>query len=239
MTVPPCDIAIQVPLAPAASGTAPHAESWRLPPREQRQSLHGRLLLPARPVGLAVFVAAGQSGELAGDDDMRAALHRVALATLAIDLLPPAAAHYADAAAHLPLLTGHLLAVLTQLGRMMEGEMIPALPLALVAAGDTTPVAVRGAALRDQAVRALVCRGGLVDLAGLQYLRNLRAPLLMLLAGADTAAAANLRRARAHLSSSVECETLATGEQARAAMEHVAHWLASRLAGEGRLSPSG
>lgn len=227
MTIPLQHIALQVPLTSSGS----HAEAWRLPPREQQQTLHGELLVPPLPTGLTIFVAASGSKELAGYGEMRSALHRVSLATLEIDLLPPAAAHYPDAGTHLPLLTEHLLAVIAQLGRMMDGEVIPVLPIALVAAGDTTPVAVRTAAIRDQVVHALVCQGGLVDLAGLQYLRTLRAPLLMQLAADDVAAAENLRRARAHIAVSVESEPQAPPEQASVAMERVAHWIARRMGG--------
>ena len=64
------------------------------------------------------------------------------MATVDIDLLDPEAAHFADAATHLPLLVERLLAVIGQPTRLMESDVIPARPIGLFAAGDATPVAV-------------------------------------------------------------------------------------------------
>ena len=68
---------------------------------------------------------------------------------------------------------------------MLLGEL-QTLPIGLYAANATSPVAVRVAAQRDHDIAAIVCRGGLIDLAGMLYLRSLESPLLMLVEETDT-----------------------------------------------------
>lgn len=67
----------------------------------------------------------------------------------------------------------------------MEMGELQTQPIGLCAANATSPVAVRVAALRDHDIAAVVCRGGLIDLAGMIYLRSLRSPLLMLVEEID------------------------------------------------------
>ena len=54
---------------------------------------------------------------------------------------------------------------------------------------------VRIAAQRDHDIAAIVCRGGLIDLAGILYLRTLASPLLVLHEQSDTQHTASNRRA--------------------------------------------
>jgi hypothetical protein len=68
-------------------------------------------------------------------------------------------------------------------------------PIGLCAANATSPVVVRVAALRDHDIAAVVCRGGLIDLAGMLYLRSLKSPLLMLVEEIDTQRVASSQRA--------------------------------------------
>lgn len=112
-------------------------------------------------------------------------------------------------------------------------EAVPTLPVGLAAAGATTPPAVRAAARRDRDVQALVCDGGLVDLAGLQYLKVLEAPLLFLADAGDEAALANARRAQAHVSGTFRIETLAGSdgeERQEQAARLAAAWFRCHLA---------
>ena len=58
---------------------------------------------------------------------------------------------------------------------------------------------VRVASLRDHDIAAIVCRGGLIDLAGVLYLRSLASPLLLLVEETDELHAASNRRALAEV----------------------------------------
>lgn len=176
-------------------------------------TLHGELAQPYAPAhGLLVFVtpcAENRPPETADTDEEREqAMHREGFATLRIDLLRAEECRFADARDHLPLLAERLLAVIGHLHQQILLETIPALPIGLVAAGAMTPLAVRVAAQRDREVRALVCHGGLIDLAGLQYLKALQAPLLLLAEAGDTPALANAQRAQAHIAGICRIETL-------------------------------
>lgn len=198
-----------VPLAHAAA----HDEHARTPTRETVTRLKGELLLPETARGIVIFVAASDCAKFAHHGNAIDQFQNHALGTLVIDLLEAGTGRFADASMHLPLLTEHLLAVIAQLTRLMEGEAIPPLPIVLFAAGDATPVAIRAAAVRDRAIGALACLGGFVDLAGLQYLRELKAPLQMLLGPDDGAAAANLARARAHMQGRIVTQALPAGRE--------------------------
>ncbi|MFC5301336.1 hypothetical protein [Azospira restricta] len=169
-------------------------------------TLEAELALPFAARALLVLVASCASG----DDDARleAALQREGFATLRLDLLQSAECRYADAPNHLPLLTERLLALIAELHRQIALDAIPALPIGLIGGGQTTPLVVRVAAQRDRDVRALVCHGGLIDLAGRQYLKVLQAPLLLLAAAGDSAALANAERARPYLPGVCRVETL-------------------------------
>lgn len=184
--------------------------------REQRSfsiafphaSLHGELLLPAMSRGIVVFVAARDSSALAAAGNIAEALHHVGFSTLTIDLLVDSEVHFADAETHLPHLTERLLGVISYLHRQMEVDAVPHQPVGLVAAGDATPLAVRVAALRDKEIHAVVCHGGLVDLAGLQYLKVLQAPLLLITDATDGVAPRNLQRAKPHIAGVSSLERL-------------------------------
>lgn len=189
-------------------------------------TLHGELLLPDHARGIVLYVAASGTDLQAAHGHSAEDLHACGFGTLAIDLLIESERHFADADRHLPHLADRLLAVIHQLHRRMELEEIPTLPLGLIAAYDATPLAVRVAAQRDQDIGALVCHGGLVDLAGLQYLKVLQAPLLLLTDSDDTVASRNLQRARQYMPGVVETEQLPTApdQTTRAATQHAARW---------------
>lgn len=204
---------------------APHDGLARTPVRDTHSVLHGGLWMPATPVGIVIFVAASGSDALAQHGDAADCFLRHGLGCLVIDLLDAEAARFADAAQHLPMLAERLLAVVTQLTRMIDSEAVPQVPIGLYATGEATPLAVRVAAIRDRAVAALCCRGGLVDVAGLQYLRELKAPLQLLVDAGDETAADNLRRARPHLHIPVSIELLPPGDAAASrAAELAAGW---------------
>lgn len=194
----------------------------------QGAPMHGCLELPPAACAVALFLAVNGSDALALRGGLADMLHAAGIATCTADLLDAASARYADAGAHLPMLTERLLALLSYLHRLMDSETIPTLPIALVAAGDTTPVAIRAAAIRDSAVSRVVAIGGLVDLAGLQYLQAMRAPLLMLLSPDDGMAEANLARARGRMTCRIDVARLptATDDEAHAAAR-IRDWLSA------------
>ena len=184
---PPEIIALSLSLSPHAEH-GEHAADHRL---------HGTLTLPDTDKlrGLVVFVSACGGDDPPGEAEMKEALLAENFATVQMPLLREAERHFADATTHLPRLAERLLALLGLLRQQMNNQAIPEVGIGLVAAGDMSPLALRVAAIRDEDVKALVCHGGLLDLAGVQYLKVLRAPLLMLVDPDDTPASANARRA--------------------------------------------
>lgn len=156
--------------------------------------LHGHLaLLPDAP-GIVVLAHAALA--LDNRDALMAGLLRHAgLSTLSVDLLAKPEEHFPDVHNNAPLLAKRLLDFLGLLkNRMLLGEL-PMQPLGLCAANATSPVVVRVAAQRDHDIAAIVCRGGLIDLAGVLYLRVLESPLLMLVEETDSVRIASSRRA--------------------------------------------
>lgn len=160
--------------------------------------LHGQLSLhPAAP-GLVVLACAAPALD-AREHVLAGILRHAGLSTLAIDLIAREEEHYPDLHNNVPLLARRLVDVLDLIKtRMLMGEL-QTLPFGLCAAHATSPVAVRVAALRDHDIAAVVCRGGLIDLAGLLYLRTLEAPLLQLVEENDAAQLAAARRAQKEL----------------------------------------
>ncbi len=154
---------------------------------------------------------------------------------------------------NLPLLARRLLTVLDNLKQRWENGDIPMRapkntvhavhtaahpPLGFFAAGDFSSVAVRIAALRDVDVSALVCHGGLIDLAGRQYLSALTAPLLLLADAGDIYALAAAGRCRGLIGSEYEIVPLpeggvdANGEtHEETVVRHSANWFIRWLGG--------
>lgn len=156
--------------------------------------LHGQLaLLPDAP-GIVVLVHDTRALD-ERDNSMAAFFRHAGLSTLGVDLLAASEERFTDIHNNVSLLSKRLLAFLTQLkNRMMMGELRPQ-PFGLFAANTTSPVAIRLASLRDHDIAAIVCRGGLIDLAGVLYLRALESPLLMLAEETDPQHIASSRRA--------------------------------------------
>ena len=157
-------------------------------------ALHGRLALLPKAPGMVVLVHDRRS--LDARDDLLAGIFRHAgLSTLSVDLLSAQEEHFPDIHNNVPLLAKRLLEFLDLIkNKMLLGE-IEQQALGLFAANATSPVVVRVAALRDHDISAIVCRGGLIDLAGILYLRSLASPLLLLVEETDTQHIASNRRA--------------------------------------------
>lgn len=169
--------------------------------------LHGLLTLPAQISALVVVAHAGPSPE-ARDDALAVVLRHAGFGTLTLDLLTHMEEHFADKHHNVSLLARRLLEGLALIKRRTALGELPTLPIGLCATGDCSPVIVRVAALRDHDIFALVCRGGLIDLAGMLYLRSLASPLLVLIAEDDERGALSNRRALREVVSQKELKLL-------------------------------
>ncbi|MEF8706479.1 MAG: hypothetical protein V5B07_08595 [Candidatus Accumulibacter sp. UW27] len=197
--------------------------------------LNGVLRLPAQLSALVVLTHAGQL-PAARDDALSVILQHAGIGTLRLDLLTGGEGQQTERARNVPLLARRLLDGLSLLKRRMRLGEVPTLPIALCAAGDCSPVVLRVAAERDRDIYAVVCRGGLIDLAGTLYLRSLRSPLLVLVAEDDERVATSNRRALREVSCRHELRLLPAGvdaPDAAAASEQVARetalWLVKHL----------
>jgi hypothetical protein len=156
--------------------------------------LHGHLALRPDAHGLVVLAHAAMA--LDGRDEVLAGLFRHAgLSTLSVDLVAKQEEHFSDIHNNVPLLAKRLLDFLGLIKNRMQMGELQAQPIGLCAANATSPVVVRVAALRDHDIAAVVCRGGLIDLAGMLYLRSLKSPLLMLVEEIDAQRVASSQRA--------------------------------------------
>ena len=146
--------------------------------------LHGRLTQVAAAAGLVILAHDCAANDVR-DEILAGRLRRAGLSTLSIDLLARQEEQFADVHNTVPLLARRLIDFLDLVRkRMLIGELAEQ-PLGLWAAHATAPAAVRVAALRDHDIAAVVCLGGLIDLAGMLYLRTLAAPLLVLVEETD------------------------------------------------------
>jgi hypothetical protein len=156
--------------------------------------LHGRLTQVDAAAGLVILVD-DCAGNAARDELLAVRLRRAGLSTLNIDLLARQEAQFADVQNNVPLLARRLIDFLDLIRKRMQIGELATLPLGLWAAQATSPAALRVAALRDHDIAAVVCLGGLIDLAGMLYLRTLAAPLLVLVEENEARLMASNRRA--------------------------------------------
>ncbi len=143
--------------------------------------LPGHLTVPEHAVGLVVFAHGSGSGRHSPRNRAVAeVLHCAGMATLLVDLLTPAEETARGPVFDVELLAGRLGAV----ARWATAEPSCAgLPLGYFGA-STGAAAALVAAARDDAVRAVVSRGGRPDLAG-PALAEVRAPTLLVVGGHD------------------------------------------------------
>ena len=156
--------------------------------------LHGKLMLQTAARGLVVL--AHDTKRLDARDDLLAKfLRQAGYSTLSVDLISSHEENFPDIHNNVPLLARRLIDFLGLIKLRMQMGELATVPIGLFAANTTTPVAVRVAALRDHDIAALVCLGGLIDLAGVLYLRTLAAPLLTVVEDSDTQHIASSTRA--------------------------------------------
>jgi putative phosphoribosyl transferase len=146
-------------------------------------SLEGVLELPAKSRGVVVFSHGSGSGRHSPRNRYVAAeLEKAGFATLLLDLLTPEEDEDYDNRFDIPLLTERL----GDAVRFAEREARTRdLPIGLFGASTGAASALRVAAAMPQAVRAVVSRGGRPDLAGRSALRNVKAPVLLIVGAED------------------------------------------------------
>jgi putative phosphoribosyl transferase len=176
-------------------------------------SLHGLLVSVANPRALIVLAHAGVlTGAPAGEhtetpaethgnaantreEALATTLRQAGMTTLVIDLMTHQETHFVDVVNNVPLLAKRLLDCLALIKRQMSNGELSSLPIGLCAAGSVSPAAIRVAGLRDHDIAAVACRGGLIDLAGMLYLRSLEAPLIVFTGEKDSGLLASNQRA--------------------------------------------
>ena len=156
--------------------------------------LHGQLTLLPESKGIVVLAHAALALD-ARDGVLSGIFRHAGMSTLNVDLLARQEEQFSDIHNNVPLLTKRLLEFLAVIKtKMLLGEL-KTQAIGLCAANTTSPVVVRIASLRDHDIAAIVCRGGLIDLAGMLYLRSLGSPLLLLVEETDAPRIASSRRA--------------------------------------------
>jgi putative phosphoribosyl transferase len=151
-------------------------------------ALPGDLTVPDDPSGLVLFAhGSGSSRRSPRNRAVAASLNEAGLCTLLFDLLTVdeerAEARTGELRFDIPLLARRLTLALDWIDGSAEGG--GQLPSALFGASTGAAAALVTAGARPHRVRAVVSRGGRPDLAG-PLLADVRAPVLLIVGGADT-----------------------------------------------------
>ena len=163
--------------APPSEGATPRDDDVAAGP----DGLPGHLTVPEHAGGLIVFAHGSGSGRHSPRNRAVAeVLHRAGIATLLVDLLTPDEEAARGPVFDVALLAGRLAAVA---GWATAEPSCAGLPLGFFGA-STGAAAALVAGSRDDAVRAVVSRGGRPDLAG-AALADVRAPTLLIVGGHD------------------------------------------------------
>jgi len=178
--------------------------------------LRGALDRPERPRALLLIPRVHHSMQ---HNLIAASLAAAGYAILSMELLTAQEIHFADAAQNVAKLAQRLLDTLDLI--QLDGDTQD-LPLAIFAVGDLAPAAVRVAARRDLQVHTLICHGGLIDRAGREALKLLKAPLLMLFDAGGGSERSAFQRARPLLGAPCAERILTPGEDAA---PHIGAWL--------------
>jgi putative phosphoribosyl transferase len=190
--------------APATSlGTGHDVTARPVSPTVGTVTLDGDLALPADPVGLVVFAhGSGSSRHSPRNRYVAAVLQRAGLAALLLDLLT-------FEEEQVDLRTRQLRFDVDLLAERLAGTLawcreqpdLAPLPLGLFGASTGGGAALLTAARSPELVYAVVSRGGRPDLAG-SALAEVRAPVLLVVGGADPTVLELNRSAAADLASS-------------------------------------
>lgn len=228
--LPPPTADVMRPIAKPRASTAVQRESVRV----GQWAAPGTLELPADAVGLVVY-ATYQDDDLAGmqSPPWSRVWRSFRLGTLRFDLLSAQEAIDSASAPGIAVLGTRLAEALEGLGQRTE---LLGLPVGLFGQGGGAAAALLAAALRPEAVRAVVCRDGRTDWAG-ACLPQVRAPTLLLVAQENEASLGSInRRAMAALTCNKRLATLPRGRVAldRAANADITfslagHWFEQHL----------
>lgn len=161
-------------------------ESVRVRIDTERTTLDGDLAVPSHARGLVIFVhGSGSRGSSRRNRAVAERLRQDGLATLLLDLLTPEEHVFDRATAELrfdvPLLTARVLAATAW---ALRYPSTAGLPIGLFGASTGAGPALKAAAARPDAIRAVVSRGGRPDFAG-RALRAVKAPTLLIVGGHD------------------------------------------------------
>jgi alpha-beta hydrolase superfamily lysophospholipase len=147
-------------------------------------TMEGMLEVPYAAAGVVLFAHGSGSSRLSPRNNHVAHVLRDAgIGTLLLDLLTPDEDRQAHNRFDITLLTSRLRTAAAWLGTQ---EATTALPLGLFGASTGAAAALQLAADPAVPVAAVVSRGGRPDLAGLDALRAVEAPTLLIVGGADT-----------------------------------------------------
>ena len=143
----------------------------------------GMLGLPEQPRGLVVFAHGSGSSRFSSRNRFVAGrLRQVGMATLLFDLLSEEEDRVYENRFDIDLLAERL----AQASDWMAGQPeLATLPQGYFGASTGAAAALKAAASRPDAIRAVVSRGGRPDLAG-DALPRVEAPTLLIVGGADT-----------------------------------------------------
>ena len=174
-----------------------------------RVELDGDLAVPADASGLVLFAhGSGSSRHSPRNRQVAAALRRVGLATLLLDLLTPAEEELDRTTAELRFDVGMLAErLVAAVDWLVADAATGALPIGAFGASTGAGAALVAAVERPEAVAAVVSRGGRPDLAG-PALALVRAPTLLLVGGLDREVLSLNRAALARLPPSSRLEVV-------------------------------
>lgn len=179
------DDVVRLLQSPPLSATARSGEaSASVHVRSGEVDLIGDLTVPASAVGAVLFAhGSGSSRTSPRNRYVARELNRYGLATLLFDLLTVDEDRDRGTRFDIDLLSERLADAV----RFAENdERIGHLPLGLFGASTGAAAALNVAALRPDAVSAVVSRGGRPDLSGEANLQRVAAPTLLIVGGADT-----------------------------------------------------
>jgi putative phosphoribosyl transferase len=220
--------------AHANPSAAVRAQSRIVHLRAGTANLEGELVLPAAARGQVLFVhGSGSSRHSPRNRYVASALNEAGFATLLFDLLTPIEDRDPDARFDISLLSSRLTAAVDW---ALNDSILHNLPIGLFGASTGAAAALRVAAARPDAVRAVVSRGGRPDMAGADILHTVRTPTLLIVGGADHDVITLNRRTQMSMPGSAEImiipgathlfEEAGTLEQvASAARDWFAKWL--------------
>jgi dienelactone hydrolase len=161
---------------------AAHATEQRVHIPDGPARLEGVLAVPPGASRVVLFAhGSGSSRHSPRNNYVARMLREAGLGTLLIDLLTPEEDSSYQTRFDIPLLTRRLAAAT----RWLQTEGAPGFAVGYFGASTGAAAALQAAAHPEGKVFAVVSRGGRPDLAGEAYLRQVRAPTLLIVGGYD------------------------------------------------------